>query len=63
MTFVFFWFFFSVQVAHLKRGIYGWHLEGLPFEGNYDSAGIGRTPSVVRHLTSFASNSMQPIAN
>lgn len=35
------------KVAHLKRGIYGWHLEGLPFDGAYDSAGIGRTPSVV----------------
>jgi hypothetical protein len=35
-------------VAHLKRGIYGWHLAELPFDGQYDSAGIGRTPSVVR---------------
>ena len=35
------------QVAHLKRGVYGWNMEGLPFEGVYDSAGAGRTPSVV----------------
>ena len=35
------------QVAHLKRGVYGWNMEGLPFEGEYDPAGAGRTPSVV----------------
>ena len=31
----------------MKRGVYGWNMEGLPFEGEYDSAGAGRTPSVV----------------
>lgn len=41
-------FFHWGQVAHLKRGIFGWHLAELPFEGSYDSAGVGRTPSVVR---------------
>ncbi len=35
------------QVAHLKRGVYGWDMEGLPFEGEYDPKGAGRTPSVV----------------
>lgn len=34
-------------MAHLKRGIYGWHMACLPFDGTYDSAGVGRTPSVV----------------
>ena len=34
-------------MAHLKRGVYGWNMENLPFEGEYDSAGAGRTPSVV----------------
>lgn len=35
------------QVGHLKRGIYGWDMEKLPFVGTYDSMGAGRTPSVV----------------
>lgn len=36
-----------LQVAHLKRGIYGWNMAGLPFVGDYNDADIGRTPSVV----------------
>ena len=35
------------QVGHLKRGIYGWDMEKLPFVGTYDAVGAGRTPSVV----------------
>ena len=34
-------------MAHLKRGVYGWNMEGLPFEGEYDPKDAGRTPSVV----------------
>ena len=31
----------------MKRGVYGWNMEGLPFKGEYDPKGAGRTPSVV----------------
>ncbi|KAK9833533.1 hypothetical protein WJX81_002543 [Elliptochloris bilobata] len=35
------------RVSHVKGGLYGYHLAGLPIEGEYDTTDIGRTPSVV----------------
>ena len=35
------------NVAHVRGGVYGWSKAGLPFEGEYDTSNIGRTPNAI----------------
>ncbi|KAK9820547.1 hypothetical protein WJX72_011515 [[Myrmecia] bisecta] len=33
------------KVAHLDGGAFGWFKAGLPFDGEYDTSNVGRTPN------------------
>lgn len=35
----------AAQVKHMEGGVYGWYKSGLPFDGEYDTADVGRSPN------------------
>jgi len=36
------------EVLHLDGGVFRWHKDGLPFNGEYDASNVGRTPNAAK---------------
>lgn len=36
------------RVGHLEGGVFGWYNAGLPFQGEYNTANVGRTPNAAQ---------------
>lgn len=45
------------QVLHLSGGVFGWYKSNMPFDGEYDTSNVGRTPNAAEDGTAFAPNS------